>query len=237
VTLRTLTALAALCLLIAPIRAQVLDDAGIARALKAGSDNKFGAWTAGCTAEASRSERRASKEVLRPTGSYDVMLSTNLGAIAVLAHQAKGGKTPAVSEVPTWALKPAVNVFVEPRTPPRDWGAAYRGLPIMEVPSSIERVVLSSTTAPTSAAPEPESFETADASFSESRWLESYLPKQIGPDGRPTPMVFERSRARATFSIESMKALPAGDLNIMIVTKDGERRCAIRARDRVRLFP
>jgi len=45
-----------------------------------------------------------------------------------------------------------------------------------------------------------------------------------------------RRAARATFSIESVKALPVGDLDIVIVTKDGDRRCSIGAKDRSRLF-
>jgi hypothetical protein len=49
--------------------------------------------------------------------------------------------------------------------------------------------------------------------------------------------VFENSRAKATFSLESIKALAAGDLDVVIITKDGERRCSIPARDRARLFP
>ena len=42
-------------------------------------------------------------------------------------------------------------------------------------------------------------------------------------------MVFENSRAKATFSLESIKALAAGDLDVVIITKDGERRCSIPA--------
>ena len=105
------------------------------------------------------------------------------------------------------------------------------------MPSSIEAIVLKSMATPVSETPKPERFETADASFSESGWVVSQLPTQVGPDGRPTPMLFERSRARVTFSSESVMALPAGDVEVVIVTKAGERRCSIRARDRVRLFP
>lgn len=220
------------------LRAQDLDGAAIARALKAGADDKFGSWTAECRAEASRSERRAAGPIRR-TGSYDVVVSTNLGAVAFLAHQAEeGGQTLGVSDVPSWVLGAAVYVFVEPRKPPRDWGAPTSGrMPIIEMPSSIEQVVLNSKAAPASVPPTPEDFEPADASFTESKWLVSQLPHQIGPDGRLRPMVFENSRARATFSLESIKALPAGDLDVVIVTKDAERRCSIPARDRARLFP
>jgi hypothetical protein len=166
------------------------------------------------------------------------VLATNQGAIAFLAHQAKeGGKTPSVSDVPTWALTPAAYVFVEARKPPRVWSASSGAIPRVEVPSSIEAIVINSMAAPVGEAPKPERFQVADASFSESSWLESQLPTQIGPDGRPRPMLFERSRARATFSSESVMALPAGDVEVVVVTKAGERRCSIRARDRVRLFP
>jgi hypothetical protein len=231
--------LAALYLFAAPLRGQDLDDEAIARALKAGIDNRFGSWTAECRAEASRSAKRAASGLIRRTGSYDVVVSTNLGAVALVAHQAKErGQTLGVSDVPAWVLNAAVYVFVEPRKPPRDWGAASSGrIPIVEVPSSIAEVVLSSKVSPVSVLSKPETLVTADASFSESSWLESQLPYQLGSDGRPRPMVFKNGRARVTFLIESLSALPAGDIDIVIVTNDGERRCSIRAGDRVRLFP
>jgi hypothetical protein len=233
---RTVIALTLLCVLATPLFAQELDQASIAKAVKAGTDGKRGSWTAECRAEATRSERRAASGLIRRTGSYDVILASNIGAIAFLASQAKkGGKALGVSDVPVWALNPAVHVFVEPRKPPYDWSS--NATPKVEVPAPIGGVILNSRTAPGSVAPTPEAFETADASFSESKWLESQLPLTMGPDGRWRAMVFERSRARATFSIESIKALPAGDLDITIVTTEGERRCGIQARDRGRLFP
>ena len=235
---RSVVVLVALCLFAAPLRAQDLDEAAIAKALKAGADNKFGSWTAGCRAEASRADRRAAAWPSRPTGSYDVVVSTNLGAVAFIAYQArKSGKTLGVSDVPSWVLPAAVYVFVEPRKPPYDWGASSSRMPNIEVPSSIKLVVLNSKATPASVPPEPTDFATAHASFTESKWLESQLPYQIGPDGKPRPMVFENSRARATFSLESIKALGAGDLDVVIVTRDGERRCNIPARDRAPLFP
>src|SRR4051812_2393858 len=42
--------LAALCFFAVPLRAQVLDETDIGRALKAGADNKFGSWIAECRA-------------------------------------------------------------------------------------------------------------------------------------------------------------------------------------------
>ena len=235
---RPVVAFVTLCLFAALLRAQDLDEAAIARALKAGVDNKFSSWTAGCTAEVSRADKRAAIGPLRPTGSYDVVVSTHRGAVALIASQAKkGGKTLGVSDVPSWALNAAVHVFVEPRKPPRDWSAGASGtMPMVDVPSSIERVVLNSKAAPASVPPEPKDFAMAHASFSESTWLDSQLPNQIGPDGRPRPMVFENSRARATFSLESIQALAAGDLDVVVVTRDAERRCSIGARDRARLF-
>lgn len=237
--LRSVVALVALYLFAAPLRAQDLDEASIAKALKAGADNKFDSWAAGCRAEASRAERRTAVWPSRPTGSYDVVVSNSLGAVAFIAYQArKGGRALGVSDVPSWVLHAAVYVFVEPRKPPFDWGAPSSGrMPNIEVPSSIKRVVLNSKSAPASVPPEPTDFATAHASFTESKWLESQLPYQIGPDGKARPMVFENSRARATFSLESIKALGAGDLDVVIVTRDGERRCNIPARDRAPLFP
>jgi len=233
---RSVAALAALCLLASPrIRAQDLDEAAIARALKAGTEGKSDSWTAECRAESSRADKHAATGPIRRTGSYDVVVSTTLGAIAIVAQQAKeAGKTLSVSDVPSWISTTAVHVFVEPRKPPYDWSS--RSLPIVEVPSSIELIVINSKAHPASVPPEAKDFATADASFSESKWLVSQLPQQPGADGRPTPKVYKNSRARATFSLESIKALPAGDLDVVIVTKDAERRCSIRASDRTRLF-
>jgi hypothetical protein len=105
------------------------------------------------------------------------------------------------------------------------------------VASRLGAVAFIARQAPVSVPPEPEAFAAADASFSESRWLDSQLPYEVGPDGRAKPPVIKNSRARATFSAEAIKALPAGDLDVVIVTADGERRCSVQARQRVRLFP
>ena len=45
--------------------AQDLDDAGIARALKAGVDDKFDSWVGECRAEATRADRRAAARLGR----------------------------------------------------------------------------------------------------------------------------------------------------------------------------
>jgi len=216
--------------------AQDLDDAGIARALKAGVDDKFDSWVGECRAEATRADRRAATGPIRPTGSYDVTVASNLGAVAFIARQAKeAGRTLSVSEVPSWARRSAVHVFIEPRQPPRDWGAPSSSrIPIVEVPSSIKEIVFAAKGTAGSSSPKPEAFETADASFTETKWLASYLPRTLGPDGRWTPMVFKDSRARAMFSLEEVRALPTGELGVVVVTADGERRCTVRARDRAK---
>jgi hypothetical protein len=214
------------------LHAQGLDDSAIATTIKAGVDNKFDAWTARCRAEASPSERRRWSGPMRPTGSYDIVLSTNLGAIAFFAHLAKeDGIALGVSQVPPPFLNPAVVVFVEPRKPPSGtWSLRPRAATEREVPSQIEQIVLNSRAA-SSVASKPEHIRIVDRSFPGLGWY------QIGPDGRPRHPVFEKSRGFATFPIESVKRLPPGDLEIVVVTKHGERRCEIRSKDRTRLFP
>lgn len=61
----------------------------------------------------------------------------------------------------------------------------------------------------------------------------------FGADGRleKRPLVVERSRATAAFAIGAVRALRAGDLDIVVLTAAGERRCTVSARDRLRLFP
>jgi hypothetical protein len=216
--------------------AQDLDEAAVARALRAGVADKFDSWVGECRAEATKAERRAATGPIKPTGSYDVTVASNLGAVAFVARQAEdAGRTLSVSEVPTWALRPAVHVFIEPRDPPRDWGAPSSGrIPIVEVPSSIKEIVFAAKNTDKSSSPRPEAFETADVSFTETKWLASYLPKTVGPDGSLMPMTFKDSRARAMFSREAVRGLPTGDLDVVVVTADGERRCTIRARDRAK---
>jgi hypothetical protein len=35
----------------------------------------------------------------------------------------------------------------------------------------------------------------------------------------------------------SVKELPAGDFDVVVITQAGERRCKVGAKDRARLFP
>jgi hypothetical protein len=50
-------------------------------------------------------------------------------------------------------------------------------------------------------------------------------------------MSIRKSRATALFPVAFLNAVPVGDLDIIVGTRAGERRCTIRTTDRLRLFP
>ena len=47
----------------------------------------------------------------------------------------------------------------------------------------------------------------------------------------------ESNRAMAIFSFEGAKDLTPGDVDVVLITQAGERRCKIGRKDRDRLFP
>ena len=220
----------------APIWAQQLDEVAVEKAIKAGQDNKFGPLISECKAGPGAGERfSASADVsfgvmrVHPIGRYRVVMSTNVGRIAFLAAEAKRLKEPfGVRDVSGHLRNAAVHVFVDPDKPPtRDWGG---GIPL---PAPIDRVVIRSKSDPASVV-EPETVNTEDVTWDDR----TGIVFGVGADGRleKRPLMVERSRATATFAIGPVTTLRAGDLEIVVITKAGERRCAVSARDRLRLL-
>jgi hypothetical protein len=215
------------------VGAQDLDDAAIERAIKAGQDNKFGPWSAQCKAGVSLSDKRKegaaswTRDSVHFTGAYQVTVLTNAGRVAVLAAEAKRQRKPlSVTDVPEGFRRHALYVVVEPIKPGRDWGSG------VEVPSPIKGMILRAKSAPASQV-EPSRLEVGDVQWSEGRTI----MMKSKPDGSFEKNLFERSRATATIPIESAKALPAGDLELVVVTTGAERRCVLGASERVRLIP
>jgi len=226
----------AACLVGAATSAQQLDDAAIAKAIKAGEENKFRHWIFECKAGLSYKERLSASADrsfggvnVQPIGRSKVILSASLGRIAFLAAEGKRLKKPfGMSDVSEGLRKPAVYAFVDPDKPPsQDWGG---GIPI---PSPIHKVVIRSTDDPTSVA-EANTLNTETVKWDDR----AEIILGIGADGRPEkrPLQIERSRATAVFGLEAIRDLRAGDLDLVVITEAGERRCTIPVRDRLRLF-
>ena len=99
------------------------------------------------------------------------------------------------------------------------------------MPSPIMGIVLRSKSTPASVA-EPTTFEVADV-----QWDEGPTIMMKGkPGGGFEKNLFQQSRATATISMESARALPAGALEITVVTSGADRRCDVTPKERVRLL-
>lgn len=229
-TLRTAAILGWLCLLAASVGAQDLDDAAVERAIKAGQDNKFGQWSAECKAGVSLSDKRKQWSTLSSvhfTGAFQVTLVTNSGRVALLAAEAKRQRMPfSVADVPEQFRRQALYVLVDPIKPGRDWENG------VEVPSPIRGIALRSKSTPASVA-EPTTFEVADVQWGDGPTI--MMKGKTG--GGFEKNLFERSRATATIPMESARVLPAGDLEIVVVTTGSDRRCDVAAKACLRLFP
>jgi hypothetical protein len=230
---RTIAALIGLCLSVVPLGAQDLNEATIEQAIKAGLNNRFGQYSAQCKAGVSLGDKRKegaaswTRDSVHFTGAYEVTVLTSPGRIAFLAAEAKRqGRPFSVTDVPEELRAHALYVMVDPVKPGRDWGSG------VEVPSPIKGIVLRSKSAPASQV-EPTHLEVADVQWSEGRTI--MMTSKAG--GGFEKNLFEQSRATATMSVESAKALPAGDLEIVVVTSGADRRCDLAAKERLRLLP
>ena len=166
--LRSAAMLGWLSLVSTSVGTQDLDDAAVERAIKAGQDNKFGQWSAGCKAGVSLSDKRKEWSSLLKvhfTGAYQVTILTSSGRVALLAAEAKRERRSfSVTDVPGQFRRQALYVSVDPIKPGRDWGGG------VEVPSPIREIVLRSKSAPASVA-ETTTFEAADVQWDEVRTL------------------------------------------------------------------
>jgi hypothetical protein len=132
----------------AGVGAQTLDDTAVEKAIQAGRDNKFQQWSAECKAGSSLSERRKAGKTtpwttnsVHFTGPFHISLATNSGRVALLAAEAKRQQKPLrAADVPERFRGEGLHLLVEPVKPGTDWGGG------VEVPASIDRVVLRSKT-------------------------------------------------------------------------------------------
>lgn len=206
---------AALLLLMfaAPAAAQSLTDAEVDAAITAGQNRKLKDLIADCTAKPGFGSAFGSAMAggLQPSGAYDVSFATSAGRIALHAAQAKRLYKPFTRADVTDVMRaPALWLWVEPQNPIRN-NAEFK------VASPLERVVLR-VKDDESAVPQPE-----DMSVEPVAWQ-----NLLGAE-------FQGTRALVSFDLAAVGRLKSGDLEAVLVTQAGERRCSIGTKERQRL--
>jgi hypothetical protein len=207
-----LVAIGLFALVTIPASAQQLDDAAVLAAIKAGQDKKAKDMVSSCIATSGFSEGLFASGTT-PTGSFDVIVSLAPGRIAYAAADAKRLYKPfGLKDVPA-ELRDTGTVFVtvEPQKPSSS-GGKY------STPSPIDRIVLKSKVNP-SAVAQPQDFVT------EPREWSNLLGGKV-----------EANAAFARYALADLREMPDGDIDIVVVTAAGERRCKIGAKDRTKIL-
>ena len=193
-----------------------LTEAQIIEAIKAGREKKYAQHVSSCSAGVGFGGALAAGMVkgINDTGSFNVTISTNYGRIAFMAANAKRLYLPFGPESVTGALRDTPTVFVhaEPDKPTRNDNGA------ISIPAAIERIVLKSKVIET-AVVQPDSFETEPV-----EWSNLFGGK------------LQSTRAVATFDRATFMELPIGDIDVVLVTVGGERRCKIGKGDQATIF-
>ena len=196
------------------VSAQSLTNAQILDAIKAGEAKKFDHLISDCIATAGFGENMSAgiNGGIMRTGSFDVVLSTNAGRIAYMAARAKRLYKKLTPEDITQDLRrPAVVVTVEPKDPSQ----MSNGI---SVAAPIEHIVLKSKVIAEDVA-QPRSVEKEVVEWS------NLLGGKV-----------QGNRAVAFFDYGSVKELPPGEFDIVVITTSGERRCKVGLKDRQKLF-
>lgn len=179
-------------------------------AIKFGQSGKASELVSACRAASSGPGLLDFRTGPSPHGSYQVSLGTNVGRVAFLAAEAKKKYMPYTkADVPEDLLKPSVHVWVEPNEPVKFQKNVFWASPI-------KHIVLKSK-AKDDAVVQPDKVETVPVEWT----------ILVGK--------FTGNKAYVIFPIDAVKALPAGDVDIVLITEAGERRCKVGQGDRRKL--
>ena len=192
-----------------------LDDDAVREAFLAGRYGKHKRLVSDCMTQAGYLPLKPWK-LTQPTGSFYIVVSRAPGLIAATADYANRAKQPFSVDKVTPEMRDLTKVFVSawPRSP------VAVGYIWTEIASRIRRVVLRSKSDPT-AEVKPEA-----TSLTKVEWEEHAVKG-------PPPAAYE---ARATFRHADVRAMPAGDIDVVLLTQDGERRCKVGSKDRARVL-
>jgi hypothetical protein len=199
---------AAMVLAAGELRAQTPEDVDMA--IKLGQSGKASQLLSECRAASSGPGLLDFRTGPSPHGSYQVSLGTTLGRVAFMAAEAKKKYMPYTrADVPEDLLKPAVHVWIEPNEPIKFQKNVFWASPI-------KHVVLKAKEKE-DAVVQPEKLEMVPVEWT----------IVVGK--------FTGNRANVIFPIDAVKALPAGDVDIVLITEAGERRCKLGQGDRKKL--
>jgi hypothetical protein len=194
---------------------QALSDADIQVAIKAGESKKFDTMVSTCNASPGFGEGMGAAIAggIQRNGSFNVVVSGNAGRVAALAADAKRMYRSFTIDNMTDELRtPSIFVSVDPQKPSSSGN-------LMSVAAPIEHVVLKSKARP-DAVIQPASEHTEPVEW-----------------GNLVGGKIESNRAVAIFDYATVKELPPGEFDVVVITPQGERRCKVGVKDRVRLFP
>lgn len=195
------------------VTTQTLEDAAVEAAVKAGQSNKYKELISNCSAGPGfgAGMTAAMAGGVQPTGYFNVIVSRAAGRIAYLAADAKRLYKPfAVADV-SQELRSDSTVFVTvvPDKPKRNNNT-------IDVASPIDHVVLRG--------PNAMVVQPTNTSLTPMEWSNLMGGK------------VEANSAVATFEAAAVSNLPAGDIDVVVITAAGERRCKVGRGDRARLF-
>jgi len=194
---------------------QQLTDGDIVKAMQAGQKKDLGGLTSDCRATAGFGAHLSATGDVRTTGVYVVHAAKTPGRIAFLAADGKRLYKPLTIEMLPPALKTeTVWVWAVPEKPYTEKDGRDT---VYAVAPPIENLVLKSKVdpnrviSPTDLKLEPVTFPVATNKF-------------------------DSTSAVASFEVEGFMSLPAGDIDVVLVTTAGERRCKIGVGDQKRVF-
>jgi hypothetical protein len=205
-----------LCVLASSSSAQALTDAEIAAAIKAGASGQkkdIKALRDDCMATPGFGEAFSKNLAggVQDIGAFTVTTSSTAGQIAGLAFDAKRlYETFSAASVPPELHTRALFVTATPNNPSSSSGTTAVAAPI-------EQVILQSK-AHREIVLKPRLFSATPVEWS----------NLLG--GKVT-----NNMASAQFDLDEVRGLPPGDIDIVLVTTAGERRCKLGTQDRLRL--
>lgn len=214
--MRTMAIVVVAMLLASRGSAQQLTDAEVLQAIQAGEANKFNGLISLCYAHSGMGEGIAASLAggVQADGGYSVVFARNQGYIATLAKAGKRLYKKVTPDAISDELRtPMVFVSIEPERPTRSSGSNK-----ISVSSPVEHVVLKSKVGKDPMVVQPAKFDASPVEWT------NLLGGKV-----------ESTNVIAVFNVNDVIELTAGDFDVVVVTKSGERRCKIGTKDRATL--
>jgi hypothetical protein len=198
-------------LLLIALQSAPLTDRDVTDALAAGEAKRHERLMATCAAGPGWGEAmRSATGGASPTGISEIRVMTARGLLALRAFDGRRLYKPVtLADVTEADRAPQLVVTVTPRDPNRLGSSLVYGAPA-------ESMVLKAKDRPEVI--QPTSFTTEPVEWK----------NLLGG-------VIQSNTARATFDLSAFVGLPAGDVDVVVITAGGERRCKIGREDRLKL--